>query len=211
MLCTPVTTSPLTVVWFLFPDFGYGNSCLFFCFCSKDKASISNDQPHGPFHCDTGHHCSQRSQKKWPCSCRGTPGCWSHIYTQENTAGGLKVWTFLIHQCGSPLTQQQLLQGSGSASFPLLNESVVSQTGLPKADWSQGVQMLALWELDWIHCLVLYSHCTAVRQNSYGHYRAGGRMEPDNHTEGSVFYNQLPTICWDLLPKSSQRHSSVEI
>lgn len=55
------------------------------------------------------------------------------------------------------------------------------------------------------------SHCTAVRQNSYGHYRAGGRMEPDHHTKVSVFYIQLSAMCWDLLHKSIQRYSSEEI
>lgn len=65
--------------------------------------------------------------------------------------------------------------------------------------------MLALWELDWIHHLILYSHCTAVRQNSYGHYQAGKRMEPDTYTEVSVFYHLLGAICWALLHKSIQR------
>lgn len=71
--------------------------------------------------------------------------------------------------------------------------------------------MLALWELDQIHHLILYSHCTAVRQNTYGHYQAGRRMEPDTYTEVSVFYNQLRAICWALRHKSIQRYSSVEI
>lgn len=71
--------------------------------------------------------------------------------------------------------------------------------------------MLALWELDQIHHLILYTHCTAVRQNSYGHYQAGKRMEPDTYTEVSVFYNQPQAVSWALRNKSIQRYSSVEV
>lgn len=54
------------------------------------------------------------------------------------------------------------------------------------------MQMLALWELDRIHHLILYSHSTAVRQNSYGHYLPSReRMEPEMYTKVSIFYNQL--------------------
>lgn len=140
-------------------------------------------------------------------------GCWSHIYTRITQQVGWRCelsWSTRVGlhwpSSSSSKDQAQLLSLCWMNQW-FLSQDCQEQTGAKECRCSADAGTLGAG----LHPLSrLYSHCTAVRQSSYGHYRAGRRMEPDNHTQVSVFYNQLGAVCWDLLHRSIQRYSSVE-